>query len=196
MTATPIRHIRIPDDQWQQLDQAAKDKGIPVSAMIRAMIRDYLAKPTRLLLAIVAIVAVLLTGCSADTGEAMNTPSAQSQAAIPVTYPLIDASNTGVRILTGDRSLHPTGRAVATLSTTNPGIYYVAVQFTVGTPPTTAVGVWATDNLDAGTIWWLDHWSRSYTSRRFDTPSPTWITDPAAEAAFRAVETDPSVHLS
>lgn len=69
MTPTPIRHIRIPDDQWQALHQAADRNGVTIAVLTRAIIRRYLDDPKRkglLLVALATVVLLLTTGCSAN----------------------------------------------------------------------------------------------------------------------------------
>lgn len=45
MAATPLRPVRIPDPEWDALDQAAEQLGTDRSAMIRAYVEWAIRKP-------------------------------------------------------------------------------------------------------------------------------------------------------
>ena len=43
MASTPIRHVRIPDPEWQALQSAAEAEGLTAAIVIRQAVRKYLA---------------------------------------------------------------------------------------------------------------------------------------------------------
>jgi hypothetical protein len=91
-----------------------------------------------------------------------------------------------------------TGRAAAAHSVAL-DTWFVAVEFRNTDDEldahNTHTGVWAVSGMDSSTalILSVDHWAGGYTIH----PAPkAYVADPAAFAAWRAVETDPYVYLS
>ena len=93
-----------------------------------------------------------------------------------------------------------TGKTAAAQSTQIPGVWFVAVEFAnTNHPDDVHVSVWAVSDPASTTapILSVDHWAYGMGGPGTFKPAPkSYVADPAAFAAWRAVETDPNVYLS
>ena len=150
-------------------------------------------------LLLLVLLTLILTGCSGGnipTPSETTTPTVDTETVDvpPAFMGRIDAMYAGWVIKYGVDEKN-TGSAAASYS---PQLktWFVAIQsYYTRDPSDKHTSVWAVSDMTSATadIKSVDHWAYS---TGLHNPAPeSWVHDPAAYAAWRAVETDPYVYL-